>query len=174
MRSDSPAARLAREVTRFESELGRIANELVAEIIAEELSRASQGTGGSRPSRSRTQRKVAALPSMRPNPPRSTAASGKTKSRWSRENVISELGKWLLGGSADAAFVKRHGPPGLVAAAKRYFGRFEAALNAANLAISDQVAAKRRDRRQDARALPTLRELAWQQQRRQRGATSGT
>jgi hypothetical protein len=29
----------------------------------------------------------------------------------------------------DASFLTRHGPPGLVAATKRIFGRFEAAMN---------------------------------------------
>jgi hypothetical protein len=36
----------------------------------------------------------------------------------------------------DAPFVTRHGPPGLVAATRRVFGRFEAALNVAGLHVS--------------------------------------
>lgn len=173
MRSDSSAARLLREVTRFESELGRLALEIVSLILTAELSRSPQQSSPlRRPGARRVQiapRGSATVPTSRPS-----RVDGNKKSQWTRERVVSELGTWLLGGNADAAFVKRHGPPGLVAAAKRHFGRFEAALNAANLAISDQVAAKRRDRRQEAKALPTLRELAWQQQRRRRGARSGS
>jgi hypothetical protein len=43
----------------------------------------------------------------------------------------------LSGTAIDAAFVTRHGPPGLVAAARRVFGRFEAALNVAGLRVSE-------------------------------------
>ena len=51
-----------------------------------------------------------------------------------RESIIGELATWLLSGTAiDAAFMARHGPPGLVAAARRVFGRFEAAMNVAVL-----------------------------------------
>jgi len=59
------------------------------------------------------------------------------KTRWTRETITSELANWMLSGTTiDAAFVARHGPPGLVAAARRVFGRFEAALNVAALHIS--------------------------------------
>ena len=44
-----------------------------------------------------------------------------------------------LGGTeVEAAYLKRHGAPGLVAATKRLFGRFDAALNAANLALAQR------------------------------------
>jgi len=56
--------------------------------------------------------------------------------------VIEELSSWLLSSkNLDAAFLKRHGPRGLVAAAKRFWGRFDAALNAANLAVSVKIGA---------------------------------
>jgi hypothetical protein len=43
----------------------------------------------------------------------------------------------LVGGTTiDAAFVTRHGPAGLVAAARKVFGRFDAALNVASLHVS--------------------------------------
>jgi hypothetical protein len=56
---------------------------------------------------------------------------------WTRETITNELATWMLSGTAiDATFVARHGPPGLVAAARRVFGRFEAALNVAGLHVS--------------------------------------
>jgi hypothetical protein len=42
----------------------------------------------------------------------------------------------LSGTAIDATFVTRHGPPGLVAATRRIFGRFDAALNVAALHVS--------------------------------------
>jgi len=78
------------------------------------------------------------------NPPaeaRPQPASPPTGSRkrvpWTRESIINELATWMLSGTAiDAPFVTRHGPPGLVAASRRVFGRFEAALNVAGLHVS--------------------------------------
>ena len=53
---------------------------------------------------------------------------------WTRESIINELATWMSSGTAiDAPFMTRHGPPGLVAATRRVFGRFEAALNVAAL-----------------------------------------
>jgi hypothetical protein len=62
---------------------------------------------------------------------------GKKRSSWTREAIIEELASWMASGTAiDAAFVARHGPPGLVAATRRIFGRFDAALNVAGLHFS--------------------------------------
>jgi hypothetical protein len=59
------------------------------------------------------------------------------RSPWTREAIIEELASWMASGTAiDAAFVARHGPPGLVAATRRIFGRFDAALNVAGLHFS--------------------------------------
>jgi len=59
---------------------------------------------------------------------------GQGRIHWTRETIVSELAASLLGGtSIDAAFMTRHGPKGLVAAARRVFGRFDAALNVAAL-----------------------------------------
>jgi len=56
---------------------------------------------------------------------------------WTRESIINELTTWTLSGTMiDAQFLTRHGPPGLVAAIRRVFGRFEAALNVAALNVS--------------------------------------
>jgi hypothetical protein len=61
---------------------------------------------------------------------------GKRKA-WTREAIVEELATWMLSGtSIDATFVTRHGPPGLVAATRRVFGRFDAALNVAALHVS--------------------------------------
>lgn len=58
---------------------------------------------------------------------------GKRK-KWTRESVIEELASWMIGKAVlDASYVTRHGPPGLAAAARRIFGRFDAALNVASL-----------------------------------------
>jgi len=72
-----------------------------------------------------------------PPPPPPPPAGGKKRVPWTRETIVSELATWMLSGTAiDATFVARHGPPGLVAATRRVFGRFEAALNVAALHIS--------------------------------------
>jgi hypothetical protein len=69
-----------------------------------------------------------------------TSMYGNGKRRtWTRERVIDELARWLMaGGAVEASFVARHGQPGLVSGAKRLFGRFDAALNAANLHLARQ------------------------------------
>jgi hypothetical protein len=66
-----------------------------------------------------------------------TPAGNRKRVPWTREAIINELATWMLSGTAiDATFVQRYGPPGLVAAARRIFGRFDAALNVAGLHIS--------------------------------------
>jgi hypothetical protein len=66
------------------------------------------------------------------------AADAKVARRgWTREAVIAELATWLLTGTViEAAFLNRQGKPGLVAAARKHFGRFDAALNAANVHLA--------------------------------------
>lgn len=69
--------------------------------------------------------------------PATSAVSGRKRVRWTRDAIITELASWVVKGSAvEASFVKRHGPPGLVAAALREFGRFDAALNVASLQVA--------------------------------------
>ena len=69
-----------------------------------------------------------------PGPSPGLAAAGRGRTRWTRDTIISELATWLLSGTAiDAQFMTRHGPKGLVAAIRRVFGRFDAALNLAAL-----------------------------------------
>jgi hypothetical protein len=69
-------------------------------------------------------------------PPPSAIETGKRR-RWTRESIIEELARWMVTGTViDARFATRHGPPGLVAAARRIFGRFDAALNVASLHVT--------------------------------------
>jgi hypothetical protein len=69
--------------------------------------------------------------------PAASPATGRKRVAWTRESIISELASWMLSGTAiDASFVARYGPRGLVAATRRVFGRFEAALNVAGLHVS--------------------------------------
>lgn len=76
----------------------------------------------------------AAVAPATPEPPPSAPAEGRGRARWTRESIVSELATWLLSGTAiDAQFMTRHGPRGLVAAARRICGRFDAALNLAAL-----------------------------------------
>jgi len=64
-------------------------------------------------------------------------SGGGKRVRWTREAIIDELAGWMVTGTAlDSSFVQRHGPPGLVAAARRVFGRFDAALNVAGLHVA--------------------------------------
>lgn len=66
-----------------------------------------------------------------------SVASGSKRVRWTRETIVDELARWMVAGtSIDASFLKRHGPPGLVSAALRIFGRFDAALNVAALQVA--------------------------------------
>ena len=82
---------------------------------------------------------AAAAPEPPPAPPPSAAPAAGDRKRvaWTRESIINELATWVLSGTAiDAQFMTRHGPPGLVAATRRIFGRFDAALNVAALHVS--------------------------------------
>jgi hypothetical protein len=74
------------------------------------------------------------------------APAGSKRARWTRETIIAELATWTSKGTViDAGFMTRHGPPGLVAATRRVFGRFEAAMNvvALHLAKLDPVSPPR-------------------------------
>jgi len=79
------------------------------------------------------------LPEQLVSPPTTEVVAGGARRRqaWTREAVVNELATWLVSGtSIDASFVTRNGPPGLVAATPKIFGRFEAALNVASLHVS--------------------------------------
>jgi hypothetical protein len=69
--------------------------------------------------------------------PQPRAPEGQKRVQWTRESIINELATWVSSGTAiDAAFMARHGPRGLVAAARKIFGRFEAAMNLTALHLS--------------------------------------
>lgn len=134
-------AELDDEVTRFETALHEAARAIVLEVLTVEYTRriaAGEGApaddeDNDEPSAPAVE--VAAAPTtLAPG-----SSSSERRGRWTHASVIDELCTWLLGGSAvEAAYLRRHGAPGLVAAAKRLFGRFEAALNAANLALAQR------------------------------------
>lgn len=70
-------------------------------------------------------------------PPMRTKVRGRVS--WSREGIIHELASWMSKRTTiDARFLRRYGPRGLVAATRREFGRFEAALNVVNLHMAKQ------------------------------------
>ncbi len=159
-RSDKRAA-LTEEVARFQAEVQRLAFETVRAVIKQELDRKLAKLESARPrvelpARSEAPATPVAAAAMTPeqlqlqlqlpdpapvaraqspNPP--AATGGRKRVPWTRESIINELASWMSSGTViDAPFVTRHGPPGLVAATRRVFGRFEAALNVAGLHVS--------------------------------------
>ena len=83
------------------------------------------------PEHARSKQVVEVAPSIE------TTLANPIKRGWTRDTIVSELATWLVSGtSVDASFITRHGPRGLVAAAKKTFGRFDAALNVASLQVS--------------------------------------
>jgi hypothetical protein len=149
-RSDSRTA-LSDELARFQDEVRQLAMAAAREIVRQELDRrlARLARGAGRPApvvpRPRKQPPAVTAPAE-PAPEATTAAEQPAaaaaaptdgrKRGWTRESIVNELASWMVSGTAiDAAFVTRHGPPGLVAAARRIFGRFEAALNVAGLQV---------------------------------------
>lgn len=159
---------LGEALEQFESELTRLAWQLVRLVLERELARRPKArpvkaskpvkaVKGPRGGRAVAKRKPAPAPAPAPRrrkaaPPQlelglpasapapsaaapapASAVAGKRR-KWTRDTVIEELATWMVNGTAlDAQFLTRHGPPGLVAAARRIFGRFDAALNVAGL-----------------------------------------
>lgn len=77
---------------------------------------------------------VAAAPKATEVAPAAVVLATGKRRKWTRDSIIEELATWMVNGTAlDAQFLTRHGPAGLVAAARRIFGRFDAALNVAGL-----------------------------------------
>jgi hypothetical protein len=135
--------RLDAQVNRLENAVRELAVALLRAVLAEELS--NHLASGRLSTRSSTKKAElvpattrAETPSPAPAQEPKSALNGARRA-WTRDRVIEELAEWLLTGQAvEAAFVTRHGRPGLAAAAKRIFGRFDAALNAANLHLARQ------------------------------------
>jgi len=128
-------------VRQFETSLRRIALGMVEKIIRQELKRlynrpkprALRATfKRAAPKRERQERTAL------PPPVQETIPIGAgRKPTWTREAIIEQLVPFLVGKTAvDATFISRHGPRGLVAAARKTFGRFEAAMNVASLRVS--------------------------------------
>ena len=158
MRHPDPRAALTEEVARFQADIRRLALAAAHEILRQELdcrlarlsaparrraliatppaARASEpAREAPAPAEPAAREPAAAVPAAAAAP--GPAANGKRRSPWTREAIIEELASWMASGTAiDAAFVARHGPPGLVAATRRIFGRFDAALNVAGLHFS--------------------------------------
>lgn len=131
----SPDVLLTEEFSRFEDEMRAAALAIVHEVFTEELARRGYDEDEDEDDEDDAEQdEVAAAPA-----PVAAAPAAKKKRGWTRDEVIDELATWLLSGTTvEASFVKRYGRPGLAAAAKRLFGRFDAALNAANVALAQK------------------------------------
>jgi hypothetical protein len=134
------------EIARFEHELRQAALELVRAVLLEESARRDRADATSaaaprrrgRPTAVHTPAADATAPEPLP-PAKPAVPPARKRQIWTREMVVDELATWLLSGTVvEAAFLNRHGRPGLVPAAKRIFGRFDAALNAANLHLAQR------------------------------------
>ena len=89
--------------------------------------------GSGPPARSRTKKQARAFAPQSQIAPPSTGR----RTQWTPETSVTELAAWLASGTTiDASFVSRYGPPGLVTATRKIFGRFEAALNIASLKVA--------------------------------------
>ena len=61
------------------------------------------------------------------------------KRGWTQDAIVNELATWLVSGtSVDASFITRHGSRGLVAAAKKTFGRFGCVFHGSLAPIPDE------------------------------------
>jgi hypothetical protein len=131
-------------VDAFEGALTELAWQLAARVIADELSsrrdddRRTRAPRAGRASTSRARASEATTPAPVDAAPTVDDSGGGKRARWTRETVIAELCEWLISGIVEPAFLRRHGKPGLVAAATRIFGRFDSALNVANLYLAKQ------------------------------------
>ncbi len=132
-------------LARFEDQVRAFAHETVHMILVREVERRLAALRTSIASPPRTPRRAAVAKVKSPRRARANAVSEpatapqptSAKRSWTRDAIVSELATWLMSGTAvEASFLMRHGPRGLVAAAKKTFGRFDAALNVASLQVS--------------------------------------
>lgn len=165
---------LAASVDRFEMEVRQLAIELARGVIDAELARVavSPEKEKQRPPRKVGRRAVMKVDAdSAAKPPRTPMKDDRAPEKWTRDAVIAELGRWLISTKdIEPAFLKRHGPRGLVDAAKRIFGRFDAALNAANLAIAPRMQQDTRRPAVTRQAWPSMRDLARRQRDRRAAA----
>lgn len=136
---------LTSRIDQFTANLTTLAREIVRRLFEDELRSRVRGATGRPDSTRRTKGKSRAPRGKRlPNGTQTAQLAQprhpdpRRSGSWTRDAVLDELSKWLLDGTTDAAFISRHGRKGLATAAKRIFGRFDAALNAANLRIAKQ------------------------------------
>jgi hypothetical protein len=146
--SDHRAA-LTDEVERFQAKVRQLAFAAVRVVLEQELERKLAKRRSVRPRVEiveRTDPAPAPPAATAPEPaatdaaPKETPAAPVSRGRvaWTRESIVSELASCMSSGTEiDAAFLTRYGPPGLVAAARRVFGRFDAAMNVAALHFSN-------------------------------------
>jgi len=167
---------LEQSVDSFEAELRRLATDLARSVLEAEFARVTtpikvmERKRRRRASAPKSPALVNVTAGSAPESSPSTTKPARSSTKWTRDAVISELGRWLIASkNLDMSFLKRHGPRGLVDAAKRFFGRFDAALNAANLAIAPQMEG-RRPAQSPRQSWPPTRELAHRQ--RERGAAT--
>lgn len=144
MRSPRTRDALDDRVDHFTNALAELAREIVRGVLATELKHRWRAAAAG-PTRARA-RNAKPAPTARAarresaTEPLRASRNGVQEGhrRWTRDAVLDELSTWLLGGTSDPAFIARHGRKGLATAAKRIFGRIDAALNAANLRIAKQ------------------------------------
>jgi hypothetical protein len=141
MRDESTHDAIGGRVRQFEASVQRMALDMVETIFRQELERLEQGLRGrsvkASPKRV-TPKRTSQQPAVpAPSVQEATPVRSGRKAAWTREAIIEQLVMFLVGKTAvDAAFISRHGPRGLVAAARKVFGRFEAAMNVASLRVS--------------------------------------
>ena len=142
MRPPRTREMLEGRVDHFTNALTELAREIVRGVLAAELERRRRAAAP-QPTRRRARngkpalRPLAALTGSAREARRAPGNGIHGRQRhWTRDAVLDELSTWLLGGTSDPAFIARHGRKGLATAAKRIFGRFDAALNAANLRLA--------------------------------------
>jgi len=132
---------LAACVGDFSAELEQLAWAIAREVVAIELShRAPEEAPARQPRRAKVAPVVEAPPiEVVEAPPAEPVAAPRGRRPWTRERVIEELARWLIElPGLDAPSLRRRKQGALVDAARREFGRFEAALNASNLALSQK------------------------------------
>lgn len=128
-----PVPAMDEAIEAFEQGVGALAMDIVRAVLQQEYEqRLAAGEG--QPAEDVVEpAPVEETPEVAPPPP------SNKRQVWTRESVIEELATWLLTSpSVEASFITRHGRRGLVGNAKKIFGRFDAALNAANLRIAQK------------------------------------
>lgn len=141
MRNPSKQTAIDECVRQFEATLQRMALRMVESSLRLELERRGKRLNA-RARKAPSERAAPTRELSQPVVPSPTVhetspVRAGRKTTWTRDAITEQLMTFLMGGTAiDAAFISRHGPRGLVAAAKKEFGRFEAAMNVASLRVS--------------------------------------